>query len=1024
MASVVRFFPLLCWFLIVSGKNLRSKFDDGDDATCGYQSCNPVKDGMINVHIVPHTHDDVGWIITVDQYYYERVQYILDSVIPELVNDPSKRFIYVEIAFFSRWYREQNDFMRHTVKRLVSEGRLEFILGGWCMNDEASTHYNAIIDQHTLGFEFLRQNFGKCGKPRVGWQIDPFGHSREQASIFAQFGFDSLFFGRLDYQDKDLRQNRTTMEMIWRGSPDNLGTQSDLFTGVLPNGYSPPGGFCFDIFCGDSPIVDDTRLHDVNVKQKVDDFLKAMADQAKHYSTNHLITTMGSDFEYQAAHNWYLNLDKLIKHVNARQSSGSKVNLIYSTPSCYTYHVNKAGKTYTTKEDDFFPYASRAHTFWTGYFTSRAALKGYVRRTNNFLQVIKQLDALAILEDTDNSTFNINVLAEAMGVAQHHDAVSGTEKQVVAYDYAERLANGVNEGQKVYNDAVKKLMALNGDAAVEQNFCTLLNISVCDFTQTQKVFMVTLYNPIARTGREIVRLPVSKDQTVSFKVTGPDGKGVESELIPVTPDTFRIPERYNNTAKFELVFPVDLVPLGYTTYTVTRNTAVQKPALEKKPFQPGADVVLKNEYISVAFDGKTGALKNMTNLEKKVSMDITQSFSFYNGVKGNNSQPEFQASGAYIFRPNGTSVPITMDNSYPKLTTKAYFVQGELVQEVYQQFLPWLTQTVKLYSQQRFVQFQWTVGPIPIDDNLGKEVVSVFKTSLSNKGTFYTDANGREVLKRQLNHRETWPLNNTEPVAGNFYPVNSRIYIQDEAKKVQFTVLTDRSEGGSSLRDGEVELMVHRRLLNDDSLGVGEPLNETGSDGKGLIVRGIHYVMLEPMASAAAGHRDLGERLFMPPALSLSQPTDRQSHLGAKNTWSGVREALPDNVHLLTLQQYPSAGPAPSETQPFLLRLEHFYEKGEDPVLSQPATVNIQKLFTTFDITAATELTLGGDMVLSDMNKLKWNYPHDDDEPPRKTDPILRFESEKSGKSVSDPLSITLNPMEIRTFQITIQPAA
>ena len=92
---------------------------------------------------------------------------------------------------------------------------------------------------------------------------------------------------------------------------------------------------------------------------------------------------MGSDFQYINSNTWYKNLDKLIHYVN----QDGRVNVFYSTPTLYTKSVNIANLTWTVKTDDFFPYADRPHAFWTGYFTSRPALKGYVRKSSNDLQV-------------------------------------------------------------------------------------------------------------------------------------------------------------------------------------------------------------------------------------------------------------------------------------------------------------------------------------------------------------------------------------------------------------------------------------------------------------------------------------------------------------------------------------------------------------------------------------------------------------------------------------------------------------
>lgn len=130
----------------------------------------------------------------------------------------------------------------------------------------------------------------------------------------------------------------------------------------------------------------------------------------------------------------------------------------------------------------------------------------------------------------------------------------------------------------------------------------------------------------------------------------------------------------------------------------------------------------------------------------------------------------------------------------------------------------------------------------------GHEVVVEFNcVGLKNNGAFYTDANGLDMQERVLNYRPTWNIQDnydrsTVNVTANFYPVTSAIQIRDEKKT--FTVMNDRSQAGTSLENGKIQLMQNRRLFADDNRGVAEPLNQQDSQFRGIRVKATYYAEL------------------------------------------------------------------------------------------------------------------------------------------------------------------------------------
>jgi hypothetical protein len=398
-----------------------------------------------------------------------------------------------------------------------------------------------------------------------------------------------------------------------------------------------------------------------------------------------------------------------------------------------------------------------------------------------------------------------------------------------------------------------------------------------------------------------------------------------------------------------------------------------------------------------------------------------------------------------------------------------------------QVFSDWATQTVRLYAGAKSVEIEWTVGPVPIEDGKGKEVVSRFSTNITSSGYFTTDSNGRDMLRRRRCTTKEGAVDTecrrsvpkyvvTEPVAGNYYPINTAIFISDElTSAASFGVAVDRAQGGTSLVDGQIEIMIHRRLLCDDNRGVAEPLNETQGIspydwvdkeghthhdpyriGKGLVVRGKHHIFVSPPDSAARAYRTLQDQIYFEAVVAVGEKIDvvrTDTQGGERGTRTHVAQLdktnefahrnfeprtscvgavdLPENVMILTVEKQPPVSPSKRGGKAkkqlpggptVLLRLAHRFGVGEDSELSAPASVALADIFCTAHLSSPTsveELSLSGNQPVSEMlgRKRKWRREasfkpsHEG-----KAAHLQRGAPEGPGKIIS------LSPLQIRTF--------
>uniref|UniRef100_A0AAR2JZ81 Alpha-mannosidase n=1 Tax=Pygocentrus nattereri TaxID=42514 RepID=A0AAR2JZ81_PYGNA len=882
-------------------------------------------DEPLQVIVVPHSHNDPGWLKTFDDYYRDQTQHILNNMVVKLHEDKRRKMIWSEISYFSKWWDNIDHQKKDAVKKLIERGQLEIATGGWVMPDEANTHYFALIDQLLEGHQWLERNLGV--KPRTGWAVDPFGHSPTQAYLLKQAGLSNMLIQRVHYSVKKHFASQKTLEFFWRqnwdqqSSTDILCHMMPFYSYDVPHTCGPDPKICCQFDFKRLPggriscpwRVPPQAITDDNVQQRALMLLDQYRKKSKLYRTKVVLVPLGDDFRYTEAQEWdqqFNNYQKLFDYMNSHPEL--HVQAQFGTISDYfeilrkNVGMDKVGMSvglspFPVLSGDFFTYADRDDHYWSGYFTSRPFYKQLDRTLESHLRAAEILYSLAFASvqkfgkpNNYPAAENYKLLTAArrnLGLFQHHDAITGTGKDWVVVDYGTRLFHSILNLKRVIVSSAHWLVLDDKQTYTYDPANPLLQIVKSKMVAFLRALVV--YNPSEQTRTSVISIYVT---TPHVHVLTAHGQLVNAQISAVWEDV-----SHASTEAFQVRLPA----LGHvkTILMVTDGNNNILNASFSLEFLINFDLWMS--------EGRNVLLLQTLKLKEDGSKhSIKVEFLCY----GTTSKKD--KSGAYLFLPDGEAMKCS-----PSQPAVIRVTKGPVFSEVTTTFTH-VTHTLRLYNihgvNGQAVEIS---NSIDIRGEFNREIAMRITSDLNSKDRFFTDLNGFQVQPR----RSMTKL----PLQANFYPMTSMAYLEDSGRRL--TLLTAQSLGATSLRSGQLEVIMDRRLNQDDNRGLGQGV----LDNK--ITANSFRLLLELFNSAeGVTPRENTAPFSYPSLLShisymyLNHPfmpivTSLDSTVLALAPYSPLSSPFPCDIHLVNLRTIQSqVEGGPSEQAALILHRKGF----------------------------------------------------------------------------------------------------
>uniref|UniRef100_A0A8C6RC18 Glycosyl hydrolase family 38 C-terminal domain-containing protein n=1 Tax=Nannospalax galili TaxID=1026970 RepID=A0A8C6RC18_NANGA len=329
---------------------------------------------------------------------------------------------------------------------------------------------------------------------------------------------------------------------------------------------------------------------------------------------------------------------------------------------------------------------------------------------------------------------------------------------------------------------------------------------------------VVLFNPLEQERLSVVSVLVNSPQV---HVLSEEGQPLSVQISAHwSSATDMVPDVY------QVSIPIRLPALGLGVlqlqqgldgpYTLPSSVRIYpnglKPSISRHTVFPvrimdssTSDFAISNHYMQVWFSGRTGLLKSIRRVDEEQEQQVDMRFLIY-GTRMSKDK-----SGAYLFLPDGKAKPYV-----PKKPPVLRVTEGPFFSEVvayYEHF----HQVVRLYNLPGVEGLSLDMSfLVDIRDYVNKELALRIHTDIDSQATFFTDLNGFQVQPRRYLKKL--------PLQANFYPMPVMAYIQDTQKRL--TLHTAQALGVSSLSDGQLEVILDRRLMQDDNRGLGQGLKD------------------------------------------------------------------------------------------------------------------------------------------------------------------------------------------------------